>query len=135
MVGASRSPNKPQCCFHRYLKPGALARLRDSRIGAARSLQPKSPPPSSILDSDLRIPLQSSPNDDDIPFLLAKLYRPHSLNRKRLVAARSVVFAGLPPPSNQLLDPTNRGDGGISHGNSNGSAMVALNSDAVVAAH
>ncbi|CAN0904122.1 hypothetical protein LINGRAHAP2_LOCUS22911, partial [Linum grandiflorum] len=42
---------KAHCCFHRYLQPGAVFRLRNSRIGTVRSLQPKSPPLSSIIDS------------------------------------------------------------------------------------
>ncbi|CAN1147084.1 hypothetical protein LINPERPRIM_LOCUS5518 [Linum perenne] len=131
MVGISRSPKPTNCCFHRYLKPGALARLRDSKIGAARSLRPKSSPPP-ILDSDLQIPLQS-PATDAIPCLFANLYGPQSLNRKKLSAPRSVLFARL-PSSDLVLESTNEADD-TSRSNSSGSLMGGLNSDVVVVAH
>ncbi|CAI0437236.1 unnamed protein product [Linum tenue] len=125
MVGISRSPKPTHCCFQRYLKPGALARLRDSKISAARSLRPKSPPPPPP-----RLP-ESEHHSPPVPCFFGKLYGPRSLTRKKLVAARSVLFAAGLAASDPVLEPT----GGVADSNSNGSLISVLNSDVVVAAH
>ncbi|CAI0437237.1 unnamed protein product [Linum tenue] len=132
MVGISRSPKPTHCCFQRYLKPGALARLRDSKISAARSLRPKSPPPPPprLPESEHHSP-PSVPSSDGVPCFFGKLYGPRSLTRKKLVAARSVLFAAGLAASDPVLEPT----GGVADSNSNGSLISVLNSDVVVAAH
>ncbi|KAF1859346.1 hypothetical protein Lal_00009930 [Lupinus albus] len=80
--------------FHKYLKPGTLARIRDSTITARsnrlttalshipirRSTPPSSPPHSFTVDV--------------IPFF-ANIYSPRCLQRKKLMAAKSIYF--LPP--------------------------------------
>ncbi|CAL1354205.1 unnamed protein product [Linum trigynum] len=137
MVGISRSPKPTHCCFQRYLKPGALARLRDSKISAARSLRPKSPPPRPDSDHNSPPPVPSS-DGDGVPCFSAKLYGPRSLTRKKLVAARSILLAGGLVPSDLGLEPANGGAADSisnSSSSSNGSLISVLNSEVVVAAH
>ncbi|TKW23143.1 hypothetical protein SEVIR_4G274100v4 [Setaria viridis] len=82
---------------HRFLRPGALARLRDSKV-LARSLRcaaraPLPPPSSSSL------PLSPAPASagDGVPCFLGPAARGMRYPlRKKLAAARGVVF--LPPP-------------------------------------
>ncbi|CAL1384607.1 unnamed protein product [Linum trigynum] len=133
MVGISRSPKPSHCCFQRYLKPGALARLRDSKISAARSLRPKSPPPR-LPESEHHSP-PSVPSPDGVPCFFGKLYGPRSLTRKKLVAARSVLFAAGLAASDPVPEPANGAADNISSSSSNGSLISVLSSDVVVAAH
>ncbi|WVZ78909.1 hypothetical protein U9M48_026553 [Paspalum notatum var. saurae] len=81
---------------HRFLRPGALARLRDSKL-LARSLRcaaraPLPTPPSSPPRSP------ASAAGDGVPCFLGPAARGMMRYplRKKLAAARSVVF--LPPP-------------------------------------
>jgi len=83
---------------HRFLRPGALARLRDSRV-LARSLRyasrarPPLPPPSS----PPRSPAPAAASWDGVPCFLGPAARGMRYPlRKKLAAARAVVF--LPPP-------------------------------------
>lgn len=94
--------------FHKYLKPGALAQLRDSRI-SARSYRF-----NSLAQIYLRrtSPLESSPLSttgqseidmvDDFPSMAGRVYsRPLCLKRKKLAAIKSTWF-----PSPNLQTPT-----------------------------
>ncbi|KAJ1389241.1 hypothetical protein SESBI_16120 [Sesbania bispinosa] len=87
--------------FHKYLKPGALARIRDSRISARshrflNSLsqiplyRPPSPPPSSADQPQVNA-------GDAFPFFVAGIYGPRCPQRKKLVAAKSVFFIPVNP--------------------------------------
>ena len=85
---------------HRFLRPGALARLRDSRV-LARSLRcaararPPLPPPSSPPRSPAPAPAAAA--WDGVPCFLGPAARGMRYPlRKKLAAARAVVF--LPPP-------------------------------------
>ncbi|KAK7324796.1 hypothetical protein VNO77_28643 [Canavalia gladiata] len=87
--------------FHKYLKPGALARIRDSRISAR----------SHRLNSLCQIPVHrpsSSPlsNADEpqvnavdagFPFFVARIYGPRCPQRKKLMAAKSIIFVPVNP--------------------------------------
>ncbi|XP_066375426.1 uncharacterized protein [Miscanthus floridulus] len=85
---------------HRFLRPGALARLRDSRV-LARSLRcaararPPLPPPSSSPPRSPAPPAAAA--WDGVPCFLGPAARGMRYPlRKKLAAARAVVF--LPPP-------------------------------------
>ncbi|XP_030453591.1 uncharacterized protein LOC115675115 [Syzygium oleosum] len=96
-ASASRTPPPSPPPFHRYLKPGALARLRDSRI-SSRSHKPD---PLSRFDPS-RARNQTAqlqiPGADPAPQLLlggGGGCGPRCLARKRLVAHRSVLLQSL----------------------------------------
>ncbi|CAM8888041.1 unnamed protein product [Rhodiola kirilowii] len=87
--------------FNRYLKPGALARIRDSRI-TARSQRVHTV-------SSFHRPLSSSPpvpaspsainqQIDASPCLSGRVYGPRFPQRKKLVAARSLCYFIPPSP-------------------------------------
>ncbi|XP_061336659.1 probable protein S-acyltransferase 1 [Gastrolobium bilobum] len=87
--------------FHKYLKPGALARIRDSKISARshrlNSLsqipihRPLSPPPSTEAQP------QANDADNGFPFFVARIYGPRCPQRKKLMAAKSVLFVPVNP--------------------------------------
>jgi hypothetical protein len=83
--------------FHKFLKPGALARIRDSKITARshrlNSLSqisiyrlPSTPPPPSSTDQT------QTTASDGFPFFVSGIYGPRCPQRKKLVAAKSVFF-------------------------------------------
>ena len=104
----TRSDSEP---FHKYLKPGALAQIRDSRISAHRvnslyllssssiSLHCTSSPPSSNA-APQQTPLNAS--TDGIPCFSGRIYGPRCPQRKKLMAAKSVLF--LNPIPNSVQD-------------------------------
>ncbi|XP_052178810.1 uncharacterized protein LOC127792375 [Diospyros lotus] len=81
--------------YLRYLKPGALARLRDSRISAR----------SHRTDSHLQISLSrapapsTAPQIDGSPCFSVRIYGPRCPQRKKLIAAKSVFFSPGSPVS------------------------------------
>ncbi|KAG6570884.1 hypothetical protein SDJN02_27528, partial [Cucurbita argyrosperma subsp. argyrosperma] len=92
--------------FHKYLKPGALAKIRDSRISARlyrynslsqiylrRTASPESSPLSSIGQSEIDV--------DDFPSLSGRVYGPLCLKRKKFSGIKSTWF-----PSPNLQTPT-----------------------------
>ncbi|OQU84426.1 uncharacterized protein LOC110435014 [Sorghum bicolor] len=84
----------------RFLRPGALARLRDSRI-VARSVRSSAClllPPRSASPSPARPPVLAGDEQPAAPRFLGTTsgYGRYPL-RRRVVAARGVSF--LPPPS------------------------------------
>uniref|UniRef100_A0ACD6ACP4 Uncharacterized protein n=1 Tax=Avena sativa TaxID=4498 RepID=A0ACD6ACP4_AVESA len=90
------SASRADCDHHRFLRPGALARLRDSKIvarslrSAARLLPPSSPPPRSPAAAP-------SLAEGGVPhYSFGAARGPRYPLRKKLAAARGVVF--LPPP-------------------------------------
>lgn len=128
MKGTSRSLVRRSDGFHRYLKPGALAQIRNSRI-IARSNSPLTlflphqvdpPSPSSFVDAP-----STQITMDQMPHLLSKTYGPYRIGRKKLGPARSVVLRtmmDLNHSLNSILESTN--------GNSN-----VLNNNDVLVAH
>ncbi|PON68723.1 hypothetical protein PanWU01x14_093300 [Parasponia andersonii] len=102
--GSSPSRTEP---FLKYLKPGALAQIRDSRISAKshrvvslaqiRSSQPSSPPPSST-PSQLSVAAM-----DGFPCFSGRIFGPRCPQRKKLVASKAVLFTSQ-NPSSPVLD-------------------------------
>ncbi|XP_047306847.1 uncharacterized protein LOC124910264 [Impatiens glandulifera] len=90
--------------FLRYLKPGALAQLRDSRINArSNRLDLKFQISSIRIQSPLLSPIRS-PNrlaeiNDGFLHFSGKIYGPRCQQRKRLLASRSVFFINSSPAS------------------------------------
>ncbi|XP_019086124.1 PREDICTED: uncharacterized protein LOC109126780 [Camelina sativa] len=127
MKGTSVSPvRRNNDGFHRYLKPGALAQIRNSRINA-RSNFPLSLTHSLVSDpSPSERSLVLAPQTltmDQVPHLLSKIYGPYRIGRKKLGPARSVgleTMLDLNPSPNSVLESTN--------GNSN-----VLSNDVLVA--
>jgi len=127
MKGISRSPVRRNDGFHRYMKPGALAQIRNARINNARSNFPLTrslsdpvDPPSSSSES----PIAATPQTitmDQMPHLLSKIYGPYRIGRKKLGPARSAMVK-LNPSPNSILESIN--------GNSN-----VLNNNDVLVAH
>ena len=115
---SSSSPTRSEP-FHKYLKPGALAQIRDSRISAHRthrvnslyllsssSISPhRTTPPSSPPSSNAaahQTPVNAF--TDGIPCFSGRIYGPRCPQRKKLVAAKSVLF--LNPIPNSVQDST-----------------------------
>ncbi|KAK7261094.1 hypothetical protein RIF29_27398 [Crotalaria pallida] len=108
---SSITPPNPH--FHKYLKPGTLARIRDSRITARSNrfnhdhhlfffsqipLRRRTPtPPSSPPPHHHPIDVSSAA----IPFF-ASFPGPRFLQRKKLMAAKSIYFL---PPSPVIESP------------------------------
>ncbi|KAJ0250965.1 Uncharacterized protein HA466_0133740 [Hirschfeldia incana] len=97
MKGISRSPVRRNDGFHRYLKPGALAQIRNTRLNHRSSNSSftlslldrvHSPSPSS----EGRVAVAAAaPTMDQMPDLLRKTYGPSRIGRKKLSPARSVL--------------------------------------------
>ncbi|KAM4103670.1 hypothetical protein ACJW30_06G095900 [Castanea mollissima] len=117
---SSSSPTRSEP-FHKYLKPGALAQIRDSRISAHRthrvnSLYLLSSSSSSSISLHRTTPPSSPPSSnaaaqqtpvtasftDGIPCFSGRIYGPRCPQRKKLVAAKSVLF--LNPIPNSVQD-------------------------------
>ncbi|XP_023643881.1 uncharacterized protein LOC17875206 [Capsella rubella] len=118
MKDISKSPARRNDGFHRYLKPGALAQIRNSRINGrstsvtslvSRSLsQPLDPitPSQNSADDEAATAAARSLTIDQVPHLLRKIYGPYSYQRKKLGAARSVssmMMMNINPPINSVL--------------------------------
>lgn len=114
MKDVSRSPVRRNDGFHRYLKPGALAQIRNSRINArstttlvsrtlSHPIDPLSPSPNSVAE----VATAQNLTMDQVPHLLRKIYGPYSLKRKKLAASRSVasmMIMNLNPPINSIIE-------------------------------
>ncbi|KAE8663902.1 putative beta-1,3-galactosyltransferase 2-like [Hibiscus syriacus] len=93
--------------FLKYLKPGALARLRDSRISA------RSHRTSSLFQISPSFPssnggqLSSSAAVDGFPCFVptARVYGPRCLQRRKLVAAKGMLFQSSSQSALDLPDP------------------------------
>ncbi|EFH40625.1 hypothetical protein ARALYDRAFT_495580 [Arabidopsis lyrata subsp. lyrata] len=114
MKDISKSPARRSDGYHRYLKPGALAQIRNSRINArsttslvsrsslSQLLDPISPSQNSVDEAAAARNLTI----DQVPHLLRKIYGPYSYQRKKLAAARSVssmMMMNINPPINSVL--------------------------------
>ncbi|XP_020577589.1 uncharacterized protein LOC110022815 [Phalaenopsis equestris] len=95
--------------LQRFLKPGALARLRDSKICARspRSLQisvARISPPGSPVIAASAMPIEEL-EGEQIRFFASRMCAPRILLRKKLAAAKYVFFAPpSPDPSDSVLD-------------------------------
>ncbi|XP_020871299.1 uncharacterized protein LOC9302144 [Arabidopsis lyrata subsp. lyrata] len=119
MKDISKSPARRSDGYHRYLKPGALAQIRNSRINArSTTTTTKTSLVSRSSLSQLLDPISPSQNSvdeaaaarnltiDQVPHLLRKIYGPYSYQRKKLAAARSVssmMMMNINPPINSVL--------------------------------
>ncbi|KAJ4730034.1 Peptidyl-prolyl cis-trans isomerase [Melia azedarach] len=98
--------------FLRYLKPGALARMRDSRISARSHRvcaipqisphRPPSPSPPPSSDGQPQVNM-----NDGFPCFSGRMYGPRCPQRKKLVAAKAVLFlsSSQSGPVSDLPDP------------------------------
>ncbi|KAL8088072.1 hypothetical protein AgCh_038003 [Apium graveolens] len=82
--------------YLKYLKPGALAKLRDSRINA-RSSRVGSKHRSQPLPTS---PLRPQFTSDVIPCFAGRIYGVRCPQRKKLVAAKAFYL----PPASPVLD-------------------------------
>ncbi|XP_076935582.1 uncharacterized protein LOC143602303 [Bidens hawaiensis] len=96
-----RNRNRSTATYLRYLKPGALAQLRDSKINA-RSHHLRVTPSSPVASSPPRSPTTAV--DAGSPCFSIRLYGPRCPQRKKLMAARSALFL-----SPSVIGPTSDG--------------------------
>uniref|UniRef100_A0A0E0HUL2 Uncharacterized protein n=1 Tax=Oryza nivara TaxID=4536 RepID=A0A0E0HUL2_ORYNI len=97
---------------HRFLRPGALARLRDSKViarslrsaAAAAAVAVLASPPANTLPPSSPPPTAAAAAGDGagVPHFLGAVRGPRYPLRKKLAAARTVVF--LPPPPTTAAD-------------------------------
>nr|VDC87941.1 unnamed protein product [Brassica oleracea] len=104
MKDISKSPaRRNNDGFHRYLKPGALAQIRNSRINSrSASLLSLSPSPLPIDP-----PSPSAANNltlEQVPHLLRKIYGPYSYQRKKLGAARPMTMMMMANLNNPIIE-------------------------------
>ncbi|KAJ4975105.1 hypothetical protein NE237_000211 [Protea cynaroides] len=101
-----RSPARREEGFYKYLKPGALAQLRDLRINA-RSQRPdlqtqipfyrvNSTPSALSTGTNLQPQIATI---DGFPCFVGRSYGPRCPQRKKLVAAKSFYFLNSNPSS------------------------------------
>ncbi|XP_022717673.1 uncharacterized protein LOC111276130 [Durio zibethinus] len=119
--------------FHKYLKPGALAQLRDSKINARsnklNSVRLESVPTQIPSQTQIQIS-----DFDQIPRFLNKIYGgPFCLQRKKLLASKSVLPVNLGTSSQTLESRENNNNNRKSRSNRNGENLLinVLNSDVV----
>ena len=104
-MAATRSrPAAASGDHHRFLRPGALARLRDARLRRASRL----PPPSSPAPASPASPPPAAAGDGQgaaaVPYFVpvSRLLAPRCPQRKKLAAAKYAVLFSPPPPSPDL---------------------------------
>ncbi|KAK7257544.1 hypothetical protein RIF29_31586 [Crotalaria pallida] len=87
--------------FNKFLKPGTLAKIRDSQITARRTLFRKLNAPSHRIPSPLPPSNDAVPthqNDTDgFPCFASRTFSPRCPQRKKLVASKSVFFVSASP--------------------------------------
>ncbi|XP_021755455.1 uncharacterized protein LOC110720715 [Chenopodium quinoa] len=94
--------------FNKYVKPGALARLRDSRIQSYllnhKIITPKTRSPISTLPSHQQD--SPSPQIELIPEFPSLNRGPHCYGRKKLVASKNAFITSVnpvPEPSDTFI--------------------------------
>ncbi|XP_054792818.1 uncharacterized protein LOC129298432 [Prosopis cineraria] len=104
----AKSPPARAEQFQKYLKPGALARMRDSRISAKshrlnslcqislRRATPPSSPRSTAGQSQIIV-------GDSFPCFVGRIFGPRCPQRKKLTAVKSVLYITT-SPSNPAPD-------------------------------
>ncbi|OEL19628.1 hypothetical protein BAE44_0019348 [Dichanthelium oligosanthes] len=109
-MAAARKPAAASSAdHHRFLRPGALARLRDARLrrgsSASRLPPPSSPAPASPASPP---PPAASAGDGEggaaVPYFVpvSRLLAPRCPQRKKLAAAKYAVLFAPPSPSPDL---------------------------------
>ncbi|XP_068644943.1 uncharacterized protein [Aristolochia californica] len=101
----STFPTKREERLHRYLKPGALAQLRDSKV-SARFQKPRLQIPVSFaqsLASDSVAAAQIH-QIDGFPCFSAAIYGPRFPQRKKLFAAKSTFLVSSPAAPDPIID-------------------------------
>ncbi|KAK4768034.1 hypothetical protein SAY87_003175 [Trapa incisa] len=91
--------------YHRYLKPGALAQLRDSKV-SARSHKLSDSLAQVAVAGLIRVAVQpqvSAEALDRMPQFASYSFGPRLLRRKKLVASRSVNLPSLEPSASDSL--------------------------------
>ncbi|KAG4383414.1 hypothetical protein AAZX31_13G066500 [Glycine max] len=94
---STSSPRRSPRLFNKYMKPGALAKLRDSKINAARNNQQRTTTTTQIIAlSEMLLLTPTSPSsptqqyneDNGVPCFdsAVNLHRPGCLSRKKLFA-------------------------------------------------
>ncbi|KAJ8749346.1 hypothetical protein K2173_018833 [Erythroxylum novogranatense] len=84
--------------FLRFLKPGALAQLRDSRISARSYRLPQISPAPSPSPSPPSIPQsQLISMDAAFPCFSPLIYGPRCPRRKKLLPAKAALLSPSPP--------------------------------------
>ncbi|XVF03850.1 hypothetical protein REPUB_Repub05bG0028500 [Reevesia pubescens] len=131
MKPISRSPKTE--AFHKYLKPGALAQLRDSKVNA-RSHKLNSVRLDSV---PTQIPSQTQiqiSDFDQIPWFLNKIYGgPCCFQRKKLLATKSVLLVNVEASVQSLESRENNNRENRSNRNGESLLINVLNTDVVVA--
>ncbi|KAJ4867476.1 hypothetical protein Rs2_37475 [Raphanus sativus] len=91
--------------FHRYLKPGALAQIRNTRLNHRSTFPLTLSLPSRVADAATPTTM------DQMPDLLRKTYGPSRIGRKKLSPARSVLrtMVDLNPSQNSTLESASSG--------------------------
>ncbi|KAL5216913.1 hypothetical protein ABZP36_008314 [Zizania latifolia] len=126
-MAATRKPRSPSAAagvvdHHRFLRPGALARLRDARLRRRKPTSRLAPP--SLETSPPSPPPAVGEGGAVVPYFVpvSSLLAPRCPQRKKLAAAKGVMLFSPPPPPSPGLPVE--------------AAMEFLNSpDMVVAAH
>ncbi|GMJ10318.1 hypothetical protein HRI_004701000 [Hibiscus trionum] len=123
-------PFKTEAAFHKYLKPGALAQLRDSKINA-RSNKLKLFRLDSIpalVPSQTQIQISDF---DQIPMFLGKICGGSGcLQRKKLLAPKSIILVNL-EASGQSLESRENNNGGRNGEN----LLINVQNNDVLVAH
>ncbi|KAK8527222.1 hypothetical protein V6N13_085072 [Hibiscus sabdariffa] len=125
---------KTEAAFHKYLKPGALAQLRDSKLNARsnrlRLFRLDSIP--SMIPSQTQIQITDF---EQIPMFLSKIYGgSRRLQRKKLLAPKSRLLVNLQASGQSLESRENNHDNvRESRSNRNGENLMinVLNNDVV----
>ncbi|RLM64281.1 uncharacterized protein C2845_PM16G20510 [Panicum miliaceum] len=108
-MAATRSPPAAASGdHHRFLRPGALARLRDARLRRGSRASRLPPPSSPATASPASPPSPPAAGDGDggaaVPYFVpvSRLLAPRCPQRKKLAAAKYAVLFSPPPPSPDL---------------------------------
>jgi len=104
-MAATRSrPAAASGDHHRFLRPGALARLRDARLRRVSRLPPSSSPAPASPASPPPAAAGDSQGAAAVPYFVpvSRLLAPRCPQRKKLAAAKCAVLFSPPPPSPDL---------------------------------
>ncbi|CAH8363252.1 unnamed protein product [Eruca vesicaria subsp. sativa] len=117
MKGLSTSPVRRNDAFHRYLKPGALAQIRNTRLNSRSNfpLTLSLPDQTLLSSSDSQVADAATPTMDQMPDLLNKVYGPFRIGRKKLGPSRSVLrtMMDLNPSQNSTIESASNGNSNV----------------------
>ncbi|CAA7405582.1 unnamed protein product [Spirodela intermedia] len=118
-TGRSVSASKIEERIHRFLRPGALARFRDSRRSSlmgqrggiflhgdhGRHQDSLSPlPSSSAVDAEATVTSPPIPAADGLPCFLTGVSGPIFPQRKKLLAAKAMILVPVSPAGQDAAD-------------------------------